>query len=160
VIYGIDPSSKTIAVVKLTDDGVYVSSRKYVLMETAGVEAVGWAFKCWRRYCATNKIGKGDLVVIEGAVLAGARNIQSTIKIAYLNGVIQGVSRGTGATVVVVSIWEWKRTFTGSGGASKEDVAAESSRRFPALGNDQDLHDAAGIAVHGCEAVDRAGVDG
>lgn len=88
---------------------------------------------------------------VEGAVVAGARNIQTTIGIAETVGMV--LSLGYPATLVPIS--SWKQRVIGSGNATKEDV----ERWYRGVGGTlkgQDFYDAAAICAYGVQDVDTA----
>lgn len=91
---------------------------------------------------------------IEAPVLAGARNIQSTIKIAGVYGLTL-CHVGLWTPVVEVPISTWKKTTVGNGNASKEAVADWLKINHPEMHiqtmGDQNLIDATCIALYGVE---------
>lgn len=159
MILGIDPSSKTIAVAWLGPGGW--GMRKFILTETCVPETMKWARKVMVRLFDRLGIEAGDVVFLEEPVVAGARNIRSTIKQAYLNGVVQEVITTYGATCVPTPINTWKASTVG-GGATKERVAAWLQEAWPlyyeAAAGDQDLIDAGAILLHGSKHSE-AGMD-
>lgn len=96
-------------------------------------------------------------VSIEAAVVAGARNLQSTIKQAYVIGAIQAEllrgARAEGYDVRLVAVSSWKKAVVGHGSSTKEQVAEFVRLRWPDIGERaQDYYDAACIAAYpsGC----------
>lgn len=93
-------------------------------------------------------IGPDDTIYVEEPVLAGARNIRSTLLVAETVGMILSVSRAK-----LVEVSTWKKSTVGKGNASKDDVRQWLEMAYPqyaeACDGDQDLIDAAGIFVHG-----------
>ena len=87
-------------------------------------------------------------IYCEEPVVAGARNLRSTILIAETVGMILGVR----AYVRLVPVSSWKKATVGKGNATKEEVANWLQREYPdyaqACGN-QDLVDAAAIYLYG-----------
>lgn len=86
---------------------------------------------------------------VEAPLLAGARNIQSTIQVAQTSGLVLG----TLPDAHQVAVAAWKKRTVGSGNADKGAVAAwlrEFHPRLAALcGANQDLVDAACIGLYG-----------
>jgi len=151
MIYGIDASSKTVAVTWWT--GVSFMYRKYDLWDRWDTASLPWVRKVMARLLTQNNYGPDDYVFLEQPVVAGARNIMSTLKQSYVNGVIQEVIVSYGRPCIHVPISTWKKVAAGSGSASKEDVAAAIGGRYPnlieAFGGDQDLYDATGLCIYG-----------
>ena len=89
------------------------------------------------------------VIYVEEPVLAGVRNIRTTIIIAESVGMILALH----ARVHVVPVDTWKKETVGKGGVSKDDVAKWLSEEYPEYaalcGHDQDLTDAAAIFVYG-----------
>lgn len=90
-------------------------------------------------------------IYVEAPVLAGARNIQSTIKVAQTTGVVHAVLAKTHE----VAVSSWKKATVGNGNASKPQVQAWLDENHPRLASmcrgNQDLYDAACIALYGRE---------
>jgi Holliday junction resolvasome RuvABC endonuclease subunit len=147
VIVGIDANSRGFAAVW---DGGH---RDVIVGDVASSETTMWASKCLARLLKRINVSEGDHVYMEASLVAGARNLQSTIKQAYLNGALQGVICATGATCHLVPPTTWKKVATGSGRATKEDVAATISTLrpdfFEQVAGNQDLLDAAAIHIYG-----------
>jgi Holliday junction resolvasome RuvABC endonuclease subunit len=93
------------------------------------------------------------LAYIEAPVVAGARNIQSTIKQSFVSGAVQACFVKAGFQVYTVPITTWKKIVTGSGGAKKEQIAPAVCQRYPevtdVIRRDQDLADACGVFIYG-----------
>jgi len=90
-------------------------------------------------------------IYVEAPVLAGARNIQSTIKVAQTTGVVHAALAKTHE----VAVSSWKKATVGNGNASKPQVQAWLDENHPSLASmcrgNQDLYDAACIALYGRE---------
>ncbi len=99
--------------------------------------------------------GAERIAYIEAPVVAGARNLQSTIKQAFINGIVQGVFTKAGFTVHLVPVSTWKMVVCGNGRADKQQVAAHLERVWPVVSHvcagDQDLIDAATVCMYGGE---------
>lgn len=104
-----------------------------------------------------------DVVYVEAPVLAGARNIQSTIKVAAAYGAVLAAVNSSHARVVEVPVSLWKVATQGKGNASKDDVSAWLHATHPdhhtECGGDQDLMDATCIALYG-ESIERGAIAG
>lgn len=89
------------------------------------------------------------VVYVEEPVLAGARNIRSTILVAETVGMILGLP----CRVEVVPVSSWKMTTVGKGNASKEDVSSWLKLVHPDVhagcSGNQDLCDASAIYYYG-----------
>lgn len=143
MIFGIDCSMRRIAV--CCPEIEYVDGLKlpdkYDRFQSIQIIA-GW--------CAA-KIPAASEVFIEAPILAGARNIKSTLKAAMTTGGIIGALRH--ATIHLVDVASWKKEVVGHGGADKDAVADWLAASAPSLskacGGDQDLIDATCIALFG-----------
>lgn len=97
--------------------------------------------------------GSPRLAYLEAPVVAGARNIQSTVKQAMVSGAVQAAFSQAGFTVQLVPISTWKMVVVGHGGSSKADVARSVRGRWPVIANaadgDQDIIDAAAVCLYG-----------
>lgn len=91
-------------------------------------------------------------VWVEAPIVAGARNLQSSLKIAQATGVVHSVFPDT----YEVAVASWKKTVCGNGNLTKDQVAAWLKENHPDIyrlvHHSQDLIDAACIALYG-EAV-------
>ena len=99
-------------------------------------------------------IDPDPILVIEESVVAGARNIRSTIKCAETVGMLLSLPYPT----YLVEIGKWKKNTVGNGNAKKSDVADWLREAHPVYsslcGGNQDLVDAASIYVYGEQVVD------
>ena len=91
-------------------------------------------------------------VFVEAPVLAGARNIQSTIKVAGVYGLTLATI-GSWSPIVETPISTWKKATVGNGNASKDQVAEwlrvnHPEKSIQCMG-DQNLVDATCIALYG-----------
>lgn len=89
-----------------------------------------------------------DQVRIEEPVVAGARNLRTSLQIAQTCGALLAHCP---ADTVLVPVSSWKKATTGKGNASKEDVSAWLKGAFPDFWyqceGDQNLIDATCIAL-------------
>lgn len=92
---------------------------------------------------------------VEAPIVAGARNLQSSLKIAQVTGVVQAGMYN----VSEVAVGSWKKEVIGRGNANKEDVASwvkeNYSHAYRTLGGIQDYIDAFCIALYGQAVKDR-----
>ena len=87
-------------------------------------------------------------VWVEAPVVAGARNLQSTIKVAQVTGLVHALVPNTHQ----VAVSSWKKSTVGKGNADKQSVREWLAREYPdlyAACTSQDHVDAACIALHG-----------
>ena len=91
----------------------------------------------------------GSEVWVEAAILAGVRNIQSTIRIAEMVGVV--LSSANNVRQVAVS--QWKKATVGKGNVCKEEVSDwllhHHKSSYDACEGSQDFIDATCIALYG-----------
>lgn len=96
-------------------------------------------------------LGPDDVVWLEEPVMG--KSVRPTIVQSYVSGMVQGTVARTGARIHLVNNKTWKKVVVGNGNASKEDTTAFLKRHFPSCvricGADQDLYDAAGLAIYG-----------
>lgn len=96
---------------------------------------------------------KPDRVYIEDAIVAGARNLRTSIQLAQTVGMV--LSLGYQGSLVPVS--SWKKQVIGNGNAKKEDVAAWYADFTGQQSRSQDIADAAAIAHYGQHLLEVAG---
>lgn len=121
--------------------------------------ASGLFHEAWDRF----HMGPATVVYIEEPVVAGARNIRSSLLIAQICGVMMGVCASVGIKeVYLVPVSSWKKEVVGNGAADKQRVHAWIDQNHPEIaalcGGDQDLYDAACVAIYGQRSLSR--VDG
>lgn len=102
-------------------------------------------------------------VFIEEPVVAGARNIRSSLLIAQVCGVMLAAA-GMERVTRLVPVSTWKKETIGSGSADKQHVRDWLDRVHPQVaskcGHDQDLYDASCVALYGQAMLRRAEVLG
>lgn len=95
----------------------------------------------------------GADVFLEAPVVAGARNIQSTIKVSQTSGIIWGAIAGRAREIQEVAVSSWKLGTLGRGNATKDEVAQwvdDNHKTMARLcSRNQDLYDATCIALYG-----------
>lgn len=152
MVIGIDPSSKTLAVAwRMGDEW---GCHFYDIMDKYDPMVMYYSRRILSRLFTRLGVGPGDAVFVEAPVVAGARNIQSTIKQAFVNGVIQEVTCTHGATCTLVAPPQWKKAVLGDGhgNADKAEVASHMEVVWPelfALAKTQDELDAGAIVLYG-----------
>lgn len=98
---------------------------------------------------------KPYVVCIEEPLLGLNRNVQTALKIGRTCGALMGAlaSVGMERNVYLVPVSEWKAKVIGHGGADKQRVSAWLDENHPEIasicGADQDLRDAACLALYG-----------
>jgi Holliday junction resolvasome RuvABC endonuclease subunit len=144
MIWGCDPASKKLA---LFTDGAEGPKASLLLVKKTDRNTELNAMKLWLN--ALIEADPEPVIYVEEPVLAGVRNIRTTILIAETVGMV--LSRH--ARVHVVPVDSWKKATVGKGGVSKDDVALWLGKEHPdyaaLCGQDQDLTDAAAIFVYG-----------
>lgn len=157
MIVGVDPSSFTVAAAVAGRGTATIRSvakvnlrkkgRKWEPQEAAAVhDAVESLF------CGTLEIGAKDAVYMEAPVFSRAHD--ATVVQSYVSGIVQAVVSGAGCRIVLVNNMVWKKTVIGMGNAKKEDtirvLTEQHGERLVRLcGTDNDLWDAAGLALFG-----------
>lgn len=155
-IIGIDPSSKSLAIVSKAVGASNTSIDKYsfgrgAYTPTNAAQAhdamMTWLDKHGRIMQTT------ECVAYLEAPLVGRGGVRSTLVQAYVSGVAQACLELAGIRTKLVQTKEWKKTVVGNGGASKDDVRSCVERRWRSVaghcGSDQDLFDAAAICIYG-----------
>lgn len=158
LIVGIDPSAKKIAWVGHvptlnvihTEAAILYKAGQRQTMATMGLaldkmdDLIGWATQVcphggWYAWVEDPLIGRG------GAV--------TTMKQAYIGGIIRGKLHNAGFEVSGVNVSTWKKQVCGNGRADKAAVQYTVKMQWPKcsglIGNDGDLADAAAIALYG-----------
>ena len=91
---------------------------------------------------------------VEWPVL-GRGGFRSTMVQAFTSGAIQGTLHERGCVTQGANVSSWKKAVVGKGNATKEEVVQSLRLRWPSLYHqvvgDQDLCDAASIALYGKE---------
>lgn len=152
IIVGADLSSRTAALVALTNLGQYVEHMK---LEVDVKHTKNRALVCstlarktqhWLTHVQASH------VFIEEPVVAGAMNIRSSLLIAQVCGAIL-TAAGMERVVQLVPVSSWKKQTVGSGNANKDQVRAWLDEHHPQTAaqcrHDQDLYDAASVALYG-----------
>lgn len=147
MIYGVDPASRKIALVGFHDGKA--SATAFTVDKSDRNNELSHL-----RVQMLLTVKPQDIIFVEQPVVAGARNIQSTLRIAETVGMIYSLP----ARVYGVAISTWKKATVGKGNATKENVEEWLDSTHPTYsalcGGDQDLRDAAAICLYGQQAVD------
>jgi Holliday junction resolvasome RuvABC endonuclease subunit len=163
-VVGVDPSSKTIALVAKHPVIGTVSAQKYILAKKAGPEACSVAMEVMQEWMhqvdQIAPLGGNRLAFIEAPVI-GKGGARTTMVQAFVSGVIQACFIQGGFNVYLVQNTAWKRVVVGDGSASKDACARAIAGRWPRVyqlaQGDQDLLDAAAICIYGRITSSRAG---
>jgi Holliday junction resolvasome RuvABC endonuclease subunit len=166
LLIGIDLNSHSVALCLLPfnadERGQRASHLKFSVKVTPRVPPREHILGELYRYVAGHVFPQ-DVVYVEAPILAGVRNIQSTIKVAAAYGAVLAAVNSTHARVVEVPVALWKVATQGKGNASKDDVAEWLHATHPdhhtECGGDQDLVDATCIALYG-ELTERSALAG
>lgn len=148
---GVDLSSYSIAMVVLEDSKPYESYK--VTVETKYRK--DRALVAHLLYTAALRLvtmSHPDAIFIEEPVVAGARNLRSSLLIAQVCGVML-VAAGMGRVVKLTPVSSWKVETVGHGNADKDAIRRWLDHVHPAIakecGLDQDLYDASCVALYG-----------
>lgn len=152
---GLDLSTKKIALVGSRHNPL-VRNRVFFASIPITIKLPG---ACQQAYWQTYKYlepRKGGIAYVESPVVAGARNLQTTIKLSLINGAVIVALQNSGYSVQHVAPSTWKKDVLGNGAANKQDVADWIADHWPELHasvqKDQDLIDAACIYLAGRQA--------
>lgn len=155
---GIDVDSRSIAIARVDLTSAAATHPMRIKTPTKIIERAAIL-----RYLREELAGNGDwfadaAVCVESPIVAGVRNLQSTIKVAGVYGITLSVV-GAWAPVAEVAVSSWKKTTVGNGNANKAAVSKWLQATHPLLYSacfttsgklDQNLVDATCIALHGC----------
>lgn len=149
-IWGVDPASKKIAM--FSGDCRGLIHRE--LLEVKRTDRNTELLELRRMLEYVLKYDDDPVIYCEEPVVAGARNLRSTILVAETVGVILALN----ARVYLVPVSSWKKATVGNGNASKDDVTVWLMREHPTYASEcrdtqqresQDLRDAAAIYLYG-----------
>jgi Holliday junction resolvasome RuvABC endonuclease subunit len=152
VIIGIDPKSNGVAMCAMHADGTFhaVTALTIPIKNKSRAQIVGGLYDFVLKH-----ISATDRIYIEEPVVAGARNLQSTIKVAAGYGAILAAIGTKQATAVTVPVSVWKLATVGKGNVSKVEVSqwlhSMHDLHYTACGGDQDCIDASCIAIYGVQ---------
>ena len=142
-IWGCDPASKKLAL--FTHD--YEPRIGKILVKKTDRNSELLSMRLWLEEIL--RFDPDPVIYVEEPVVAGARNLRSTILIAETVGMVLSCR----ARVHLVPVDSWKKGTVGKGGVPKEAVAQWLEKEFPeyanVCGDDQDLVDAAAIYIYG-----------
>jgi Holliday junction resolvasome RuvABC endonuclease subunit len=142
--WGIDPASKKIAM--FSDDKGLIKANKLSVPRTdRNTELL--VLRHWMQQVL--EFDRDPVIFCEEPVVAGARNLRSTILVAETVGVVLALD----ARVVLVPVSSWKKRTVGRGNATKDEVSDWLKNEHPLYAShcrgDQDLTDAAAIYLYG-----------
>jgi Holliday junction resolvasome RuvABC endonuclease subunit len=159
-ICGIDPSSKSIAIVATMPAVRSVYCEKFDLrVGTTGPyspQVAAVALDVMDRFIATvPAIPHMSRVCYLESPVIGRGGARATMVQSFVSGVIQAALASSGFTVYLVNVQVWKKVVCGNGSADKTNVARTLRQKWPkaavAAGSDQDLFDAGAICHYGVE---------
>lgn len=153
IVIGVDPASTKLAFVAL-----YKSqhiTRFYNRIGRSGAEAcsAGWEHSSYFvEFVRSTWPGIPINAFVEQPVL-GRGGVRSTMVQSFTSGAVQGSLHSSGCDVTLANPSTWKKKAVGRGNATKEDISKWLRLRWPSLhaaaGGNQDLMDAAAIAIYG-----------
>lgn len=160
-IIGIDPSAKKIAIVLMGPGGLAADSFQLTKKKTTPTspESVGKALAVMRDYLhdKSHMMTSERYAFIE-APLVGRGGVNTTLKQAYVGGVIQACLIEVGFKVHVVHPSTWRsglgikaRETTALKAATRQYVMTQSPKLFRMVDGDNDLTDAGAIALYGAD---------
>jgi Holliday junction resolvasome RuvABC endonuclease subunit len=158
VVIGIDPASTKVAFVgmSLENNNQFVVKRHKKLGKSGG-EACSNGRKVTLDFVNQLKDGFGPSKIfafIESPIV-GRGGVRTTMVQCFTSGAIQGALHEQRIPTQAVNVSSWKKQVVGYGRASKEDVAEHLRLRwndiFTKAEGDQDIYDAACIALFGCK---------
>jgi len=153
-VWGVDPAARKLALFGINGEhhqvhiittpklgrGNELTRMRYQLEKLLGAEA-------------------DPIVFCEEPVVAGVRNLRSTILLAQTVGMVLALD----VPVYLVPVSTWKKDTTGRGNADKSGVSEwlrlEYEQYFLSCDGNQDAVDAAAIAIHGINVLHRSTVD-
>jgi len=183
VVIGIDPASKRLAFVARGvaapghgDSNEYLAYKAVKLSKKSGPEACANGAKVTRHFIEavwakwpeckprhhdkedrTNRDDKLPVVAYVESPVVGRGGVRSTMAQAFTSGAVQATLHEAGIEVRMANVSHWKKVVVGMGNAVKADVHAMIARRWPHFseraGTDDDLNDAAAIALYGMDEV-------
>ncbi len=155
-VIGIDPASTRAAFVAIHGTKFHVVS--YPKLGPSGAVACAAAWHATHEFLESLPWAAAHVhAFIEWPVL-GRGGFRSTMVQAFTSGAIQGALHERGCTVHGANVSKWKKVVVGKGNATKPEVAESIRGQWPSLhraaAGDQDLHDAAAIALYGLGVVE------
>jgi Holliday junction resolvasome RuvABC endonuclease subunit len=149
-VWGCDPASKKIAMFSGDHRGLIHRE----LLEVKRTDRNSELLELRRQLEYVLRYDDDPVIYCEEPVVAGARNLRSTILVAETVGVVLALN----ARVHLVPVSSWKKATVGNGNASKADVTEWLTREHPSYASEchdtqhresQDLRDAAAIYLYG-----------
>jgi Holliday junction resolvasome RuvABC endonuclease subunit len=152
VVLGVDLAYRSIAMVAL---GSNLGVAKKASLSSKVIEPQQIASRLFAEALPFVQMVQPTIVCIEEPLLGLSRNIQTALKIGRTCGVLMGVLASVGMErgVYLVPVSEWKAEVIGHGGSDKQRVRTWLDKNKPKVasicGDDQDLRDAACLALYG-----------
>jgi Holliday junction resolvasome RuvABC endonuclease subunit len=155
VIIGIDPSSFSVACAVVAKDRVAAVHKATFRKAGSGAwspKDAGMALQVIEKlFIEVLEVSSVTQIFLEEPVMG--RSVKPTIVQSYVSGIVQAVATNLGASLELVNNKRWKLEVIGNGNAKKDDTRAVLTKRMKRLatlcGDDDDLYDAAGIALYG-----------
>lgn len=155
-IIGADLGTRSVTMCLLTD-GKRFAYQKIVAPQGVSSADIAWTVFTGVRSFTAGLPAQSTAAFIEEPVVAGARNIRVSLKIAQVCGAVL-TALWPIRQVYQVPVSTWKANTCGHGGATKDQVRSWLAETFPQAatdaGGDQDCYDAAAVAVHGARCLD------
>lgn len=155
MIYGLDPGVRKLALFGVPYN---VGDSSFTHWEFKTPQN-GRGFEVTHMRCMLERYLESDpepIIFCEEPVVAGRRNLRTTIQIAETVGMVLALEH----PVYLVPVSTWKKETTGSGNASKDRVSEwlreEYKQYFAACEGNQDICDAAAMAIYGRGVVARS----
>lgn len=149
---GVDCGGSKIAVVNVVDGEILESQEMFAIEDIPrGTALFELGFYLRRQWYP--KSHRYD-VWMEAPIVAGARNLQSSLRVAQVTGVVQANLHN----VRDVAVSSWKKAVVGNGNTDKDGVRQwvreNHPRAYEVVGHSQDLIDAFCIGLYGDVVVD------
>lgn len=152
VVLGVDLAYRSIAMVALNP---HLGVAKKASVSSKVIEPQQIVSKLLAEASPFLEMVEPTIVCIEEPLLGLSRNVQTALKIGRTCGALMGALAAAGMerNVYLVPVSEWKAKVIGHGGADKQRVHSWLDQNQPEIasicGDDQDLRDAACLAIYG-----------
>ena len=150
-VYGVDPSSKLLAVAHGNDTAVEFEAHTL----ERGAQGAWQAYEFISGLLATSS--SDDTLLAMEQPLVGRGGVRSTLVQAYISGAVQAAAVARSVPLLLVNVQTWKKDVIHNGNADKDRVRAVleeekpmEARAIHAFGrHEQDLFDALGLQLYG-----------
>ena len=154
VSLGVDPASAKAAFVAIGEDGEFLVKTFTRFGKSGGPAcASAWHATQYVHTLTVTHFGGADVHAFIESPVVGRGGVRSTMVQCFTSGAIQGALHDAGCRTQTANVSTWKKYVVGKGNATKEEVAKHLRLRWPALhaaaGGNQDVYDAACIAIYG-----------